>query len=205
MAITEHNEAIDYLKKSPVSERNPHYREALFSVKYNQLDFEEATLLSSIYFKLKDISLRNCILMSLFYCNNFDLKKFFFDAYKKERYLDMKLAAIRGYANYATEQEVDELMNNFVKILKKRPENTPYNYQEYEFIRSACGLPFLTKKYGYSCFITALEQEEKQYSNMPDAFKGHYTFDEDGNVIKLRDTDEVKKMMDDFFASKRSK
>lgn len=141
MAISEHHEAIEYLKNTPSSERNPQYREALLSANYNQLDIDEAKLIRDIYFSLKDISLRNIILMRLFHVDNFDLKQFFNDAYKKERYLDMKLRAIRGYANYATEQEVNKLMSNFVKILKKRPENTPYNYQEYEFIRSACGLP----------------------------------------------------------------
>jgi hypothetical protein len=43
---------------------------------------------------------------------------------------------------------------------------------------------------------------EKQYDDMPNAFKGHYTFDEDGNFIELRKPEESKKIMNDFFASK---
>jgi hypothetical protein len=64
----------------------------------------------------------------------------------------MKLIAAHGYANYASEEELDHIMEHFMKILKKRSELTPYNYQEYEFIRSACGLPHLIKKFGYACF-----------------------------------------------------
>jgi hypothetical protein len=119
--------------------------------------------------------------------------------------LDMKLKAIRGLANYATEAELEQITEHFLELLMKRPENTPYNYQEYEFIRSACGLPFLIKKYGYSCFEKALMQEEKQYNAMPDAFKGHYTFDEDGNIIELRNPEEAKEMLNNFFESKRTR
>ena len=48
----------------------------------------------------------------------------------------MKLTAVRGYAFYAREDEVATLMENLLAILKKRPEKTPYNYQEYEVMRS---------------------------------------------------------------------
>ena len=128
-----------------------------------------------------------------------DLKQFFMDAYKKERYLDMKLKAIRGLANHVTESEMEKIVEHFLKLLVKRPENTPYSYHEYEFIRSACGFPYLINKYGYSCFEEALRQEEKQYNEMPDAFKGHITYDEDGNLIELREQEEVKEMMRTFF------
>lgn len=48
----------------------------------------------------------------------------------------MKLTAVRGYAFYAREDEVAALMENLLALLKKRPEKTPYNYQEYEVMRS---------------------------------------------------------------------
>ena len=39
---------------------------------------------------------------------------------------------------------------------------------------------------------------------MPEAFKGHYTLDEDGKLIELRNPNEVKEMLNNFFASKNS-
>ncbi|MGQ7889775.1 hypothetical protein [Paenibacillus sp. WC2504] len=50
-----------------------------------------------------------------------------------------------------------------------------------------------------------MKQEEKQYNEMPEAFKGHYSFDEDGNLIELRNPNEAKEMMNNFFASKNSR
>ena len=198
-----HEAAIGYLKEAIFSERNLKFREAINDLDYHYIKENDVHVLKDIYFKIKDIALRNKILGSLMY-KEIGLKQFFLDAYKKERYLDMKLKAVRGLANYATETEIDQIMEHFLKLLMKRPETTPYNYQEYEYIRSACGLPYLIKKYGYSCFEKALRQEEKQYNEMPEAFKGHYTFDEDGKLIVLRNPNEVKEMLNNFFASQNN-
>ncbi|MGG3281089.1 hypothetical protein [Paenibacillus solani] len=137
---------------------------------------------------------------ALVFCEDIDLKEFFLKAFKKERYLDMRLTAVRGYAKYATEKEVEKLMSKFTEILMKRPESTPYNYQEYELLRSAFGLPYLVNQYGYACFIQAYEQEEQQYHAMPDAFKGHFTLDERGDRVQLRSLGESKKMLDEFLS-----
>jgi hypothetical protein len=198
-----HEKAIEHLKIATLLERNLQFREAINNLDYHFIKPNDVQILKEIYFKLIDTALRNKILGSLMH-NEFGLKQFFLDAYKIERYLDMRLKAIRGLANYATEAEMEQIVEHFLKLLMKRPENTPYNYQEYEFIRSACGLPYLIKKYGYSCFVKALIQEEKQYNEMPDAFKGHYTFDEDGNLIELRNSEEVKEMLNNFFTSKNN-
>lgn len=139
--------------------------------------------------------IRNTILKALVFCEDINLIDFFFKAFKKERYLDMRLTAIRGYAKYATENEVEKLMSKFTEILMKRPESTPYNYQEYELLRSAFGLPYLVDTYGYDCFIQAYEQEEKQYHAMPDAFKGHFTLNERGDIVQLRSLAETKRML----------
>ncbi len=92
-------------------------------------------------------------------------------------------------------------MQHFLKILIKRPETTPYNYQEYEFLRSAFGLPLLIKKYGYPCFEKTHQQVEKQYQDMPEAFRRHFTFDETGKAVQLRTPSETKQMIERFFAS----
>ncbi|MNU90818.1 hypothetical protein D3C71_806950 [compost metagenome] len=199
-----HEAAIEYLETAAVSERNLQFREAINDLNYRFIKAKDAHVLKDIYFKLKDMALRNQILGCLMHLSHpeLGLKQFFEDAYKKERYLDMKLKAIRGLANYATESEIEPIMAHFLKLLMKRPEHTPYNYQEYEFIRSACGLPYLIKKYGYSCFEQALMQEEQQYNEMPEVFKGHHTYDEDGNFIELRSADEVQEMLNHFFAAR---
>ncbi|WP_433945151.1 hypothetical protein [Paenibacillus sp. SN-8-1] len=195
--------AMEYLKTAAVSERNVQFREAINALDYRYIKAGDVHVLADIYFKLKDMALRNKLLGCFMHLSypELGLKPFFQDAYKKERYLDMKPKAVRGLANYATEPEIERTMKHFMKLLMKRPEHTPYNYQEYEFLHSASGLPYLIKKYGYACFEQALRQEEQQYNEMPDAFKGHHTYDEDGNFIVLRSADEVQTMLNKFSSS----
>ena len=95
----------------------------------------------------------------------------------------MRLTAIRGYAVFATEKEIEPLMKKMTELLRKRPQTTPYNYQEYEILRSAYLMPYLLEKYGYTCFKDFNQQLNLQYDDMPDLFKGILTCDENGNVI----------------------
>ena len=95
----------------------------------------------------------------------------------------MKLTAIRGYATFATEKEIEPLMKKMMELLQKRAQTTPYNYQEYEILRSAFLMPYLLDKYGYACFKEFNKQLNLQYDAMPDVFKGIITCDEDGNVV----------------------
>lgn len=60
-------------------------------------------------------------------------------------------------------------------------------------------LPYLVDRYGYPCFKETLEIVEIQYNEMPDAFKGHFTVDLDGEIIQLRSSEKSRKMMDEFF------
>ncbi|WP_334077871.1 hypothetical protein [Paenibacillus sanfengchensis] len=196
-----HKESMKYLTTAPLRENDAKFISAISNVAYEFLTTDEAALIEQLYFKLKNIALRNQILYGLIRCKELELKDFFQKAYKKERYLDMRLLAIHGLAHYASEEEIDKVMDHFLKILVKRPESTPYNYQEYEFLRSAFGLPLLIKKFGYPCFEKVLQQVEKQYHDMPEAFQGHFTFDEDGKAVQLRLPSETKKMIDRFFAS----
>ncbi|WP_252508927.1 hypothetical protein [Paenibacillus peoriae] len=196
-----HKESIKYLTTVPLRENDPKFICAISDVAYELLTTDEVGLIELLYFKMKNIALRNKILYGLIRCRNLELKDFFEKAYKKERYLDMRLLAIHGLAHYASEEEIEKVMDHFLKILIKRPETTPYNYQEYEFLRSAFGLPLLIKKYGYPCLKKALQQVEEQYQNMPEAFRGHFTFDENGKAVQLRSPKETKQMIERFFAS----
>lgn len=152
-----------------------------------------------VYFQEKDVSKRNEILKQLLCDMPLDAKEFFLKAYKKERYLDMKLSAVRGYAAYATEDEVSALMQKLLESLRKRAEKTPYNYTEYEPMRSVFLMPYLMEKYDYSCFRVFHLQLEKQYAAMPDCFKNIFTLDEFGNVLPLREHEEVKQSWEEFW------
>ena len=111
----------------------------------------------------------------------------------------MKLSAVRGYAAYATEDEVCVLMNKLLALLKKRPDRTPYDYIEYEPMRSVFLMPYLLEHYDYECFHTFGEQLEKQYNAMPDCFKNIFTLDEMGNMHGIRDLEEVKQSWNAFW------
>ena len=163
------------------------FSKALESLKNESISKDDAEFFKNVYFGIKGgsdrVGIRNALLQILvLQCLKYELKEFFLEAFKKERYLDMRLTAIRGYSAYATEAEVSPLMDKFYSLLIKRPETTPYNYQEYEMLRSIFGLPYLIEHYGYDCFKRAMAQLEKQYDDMPDEYKGRITLDEKGDV-----------------------
>ena len=114
----------------------------------------------------------------------------------------MKLSAVRGYAAYASETEVCLLLNKMLELLKKRPDKTPYDYTEYEPMRSVFLMPYLLEHYGYECFQTFNEQLERQYNDMPDYFKNIFTLDENGNSYNIRDPEEVRESLKNFWDSK---
>ena len=151
------------------------------------------------YFQEKEVTKRNEILKQLLLDIPIDAKDFFLQAFKKERYLDMKLSAVRGYAVYATEAEILTLMSKLLELLKKRPEKTPYNYTEYEPMRSVFLMKYLLKHYDYECFRVFDIQLEEQFNDMPDCFKDIFTLDELGNVCTIRDKEEVEKSWRDFW------
>ncbi len=155
------------------------------------------------YFETKDISKRNKLLRESALIYPPDAKDFFYRAFKRERYLDMKLTAIRGYAFYASEEEVEIVMSKMLELLKRRPERTPYDYQEYEPMRSKFLMPYLVKKYNYQCFKDFNEQLKKQYDAMPDVFKNIYSCDENGNTYTIRDPKEVTETFNKFYEEKR--
>ena len=157
------------------------------------------------YFGLKDVSKRNKILKELVFNYPKNAKDFFYKAFKKERYLDMKLTAIRGYSFYANEEETEILMNKLLELLKERPKHTPYDYQEYEIMRSKFLMPYLIEKYNYQCFKNFNKQLEKQYNEMPDVFKNIFSCDEFGNSYNIRDPKEVNESFGKFYEQNRNK
>lgn len=172
---------------------NPVYREAMIQMRFDEFTDEDVEFFKTLYITSKDIFSRNQILQALvLQCQRHDLKSFFLAAFRKERYVDMRLVAIRGYTHYATEKEVTPLMCKLSDIIGKLPAQTRYPYQEYEMLRSEFGLPYLVEHYGYSCFIQASEQLNTQYNDMPDLCKGFFTLDAHGLHISLLPPEEVK-------------
>ncbi|WP_286862527.1 MULTISPECIES: hypothetical protein [Sphingobacterium] len=193
----------EILTNEKINDRHIEFRNALFDLDKNVISVENSHYLTNIYYSTKQLDIRNKILKLLYDFNFATLKEFFANAYKKERYLDMKIYALRGLSNFMEEKEIAKLLDKFNQTLAKRQETTPYNYQEYELLRGKNALPFLVEKFGYSCFKETLEQVKKQYDAMPDAFKGHFTTDENGESVMLRKPEETKIMMDKFWENAR--
>lgn len=166
---------------------------------------ENVVYLITTYHATKQLDFRSKILKLLCDFKYPLLHEFFFSAYKKERYLDLKIYAMRGLSNYIDEKETNQLLKKFNQTLVKRQQTTPYNYQEYELLRGKNALPFLAEKYNYSCFAETLEQVNRQYNDMPDAFKGHYTIDENGEIIMLKSPRESKRIIEEFWEAERRK
>lgn len=189
----------DILTDEKIKDSNKDFRNALFSLDKKFIDKNNSVHLTRIYSATKQLDIRNKILRLLYDFDFPELKIFFDSAYKKERYLDMKIYALRGLSQFISEKDTEKLLQKFNLTLLKRQETTPYNYQEYELLRGQNSLPYLVEKYNYNCFKETLNQVNNQYNAMPDAFKGHFTIDKNGEFVSLRSPEESSKMIKDFF------
>ena len=189
----------EILTDEKIKDSNKDFRSALFSLDKNIIDKDNFVHLARIYSTTKQLDIRNKVLRLLYDFDFPQLKDFFDSAYKKERYLDMKIYALRGLSQFISEKDIEKLLHKFNLTLLKRQETTPYNYQEYELLKGQNSLTYLVEKYNYNCFKETLNHVNKQYNGMPDAFKGHFTIDEKGQVVSLRSPEESSKMIKDFF------
>ncbi|MFH7015011.1 hypothetical protein [Flavobacterium sp. FlaQc-47] len=187
------------LTDEKIKESNVDFRNALFSLDKKVIDKDNFVHLTKIYSGTKQLDIRNKILRLLYYFEFPELENFFNNAYKKERYLDMKIYALRGLSKFISEKEIEKLLQKFNQTLSKRQQSTPYNYQEYELLRGQNSLPYLVEKYNYNCFKETLHQVNEQYNAMPEAFKGHFMIDKNGEFISLRTPEESSIMIKDFF------
>lgn len=154
------------------------------------------------YFNEKNVDKRRTILKNLVFKCESCSKGFFEKAFKKERNLVMKLLALRGYAFFSTENEVEKFVEIIMRSLIKVPETTPYAYNLYEDMKGKYLLPYLVETYQYPCFIQLAEQVEKQYDVMPEVFKHIYSYDEFGNFYSIREPEEAKRPMEEFIRAK---
>ncbi len=175
---------------------NPVYRDAMIKMRFEAFTDDDVAFFEAHYLTSKDIFSRNQILHAfVLTCLDRALKDFFLIAFKKERHVDMRLVALRGYACYASEDEVTPLMAKLSDIIKKIPTQTRYPWQEYEMLRSQFGLPYLAERYGYDCFIQASEQLNTQYDDMPELCKGFFTLDAQGLHVQLLPTEETRERL----------
>ncbi len=116
----------------------------------------------------------------------FDLKHFYFENLKKSRRLAMKFFYIRGYAIYASEEELNSVMENFRKNLERN-----HDYIDYNCILSVAGLPYLVNTYGYNCFVQTLEKAKEEHEKIDSLLHGFFTLDEKLNQVNLLSFEEV--------------
>lgn len=186
--------------RSVTGKRLSDVRDALFALKPAQVDEGAAGYLVALYTGSKQLDVRRQVLRLLYDCDFQALDEFFAQAYRKERYLDMKVYALRGLARRSEEKQLQRVLEGFRQTLAKRQQSTPYNYQEYELLRGRNALPYLVERYGYACLRETLEQVNRQYDAMPEAFKGHFTVDDDGTVVTLREPGASSALIRQFFA-----
>ncbi len=123
----------------------------------------------------------------------YDLKHFYYENAKKTRRLWFKLYFIRGYAIYASEEELSPIMKKFQEFLRNY-----HDYIDYEFILSPAGLPYLVKTYGYTCFAEALETAKIEYEQIDPLLRGYFTYSENMEYIRLLSSEEVKRRFSEF-------
>ena len=130
---------------------------------------------------------------------NFNLKDFYFENLKKCRRLAMKIFFIRGYAVYASEEELKPIMESFRKILEKN-----HDYINYNYILSDAGLPYLVNTYGYDCFVKSLEKAQKECEQIDPLLRGYFTLNTNLEQVNLMTVEEINKRSK-IFLEKMSK
>lgn len=115
----------------------------------------------------------------------FDLKNFYFTNLQKSRRPAMKIFWIRGYAIYASEKELEPIMDRFCKIL-----DGPHGTADINYILSVAGLPYLVKTYGYPCFARTLEKAEETRQRIHPLLRDFYTLDENMRQVDLLSPEE---------------
>lgn len=123
----------------------------------------------------------------------FDLKEFYFENLKKCRRLAMKIFYIRGYAIYASEEELIPVMEKFCRNLEG-----PCGYIDYNYILSIAGLPYLVETYGYPCFAQALAKANQEYAKISSSLRGYFTLNENLEQVNLISPEESLKRMQAF-------
>ena len=132
--------------------------------------------------------------------NAFDLKEFYYENLKKCRRLALKIFYIRGYAIYASEEELNPVMEKFLKSLEKN-----HDYIDYNYLLSAAGIPYLVDTYGYDCFVKTLEKTEEEHQRIDPLLRGYFTLNTNLEQVNLLSTEEVGRRTEKFLEKCRNK
>ena len=93
------------------------------------VDEAMARKIVAVYSQAKDLYVRN-LCLRLLYDQKFDFLEDFFDqAFRKERYLDMRVGALRGLAQFRDEKALVGPLAKINASLRKLAISTPYAYQ----------------------------------------------------------------------------
>lgn len=123
----------------------------------------------------------------------FDLKEFYYENLKKCRRLAMKIFFIRGYAIYASEEELIPIMEKLQISLEKN-----HDYIDYNYILSVAGLPYLVNKYGYDCFVMSLEKAQEEHERIDPLLRGYFTINTNLEQVTLLSIEEVRRRSERF-------
>ena len=123
----------------------------------------------------------------------YNLKAFYYENLKKCRRLAMKIFFIRGYAIYASEEELIPIMENFQKSLEKN-----HDYIDYNYILSVAGLPYLVTEYGYDCFAKSLEKAQEEHEKIDPLLRGYFTLNQNLEQVNLLTHEELRRRMGQF-------
>lgn len=123
----------------------------------------------------------------------YDLKAFYFENLQKCRRLAIKIFYIRGYALYASKEELIPIMEKFQKSLEKN-----HDYIDYNYILSDAGLPYLVNTYGYDCFVKSLEKAQEEHKQIDPLLRGYFTLNKDLEQVDLLTIAEIRKRTNQF-------
>ena len=129
-----------------------------------------------------------CVLLLNPTSKSFDLKDFYFENLRKCRRLALKIFFIRGYAMYATEAELEPIMEKFQQSLEKN-----HDYIDYNCILSIAGLPYLVSTYKYTCFTKTLKKAVEEYQRIDPLLHGYFTLNQSLEQVNLLSSEEVQK------------
>ena len=123
----------------------------------------------------------------------FDLKEFYLQNFKRSRRIAIKIFFIRGYAQYASEEELIPIMEKFLKNL-----DGPCGHTDYNYMLSVAGLPYLVKKYGYACFAQTLEEAKRRHNQSSPLLRDYFTLDENLDQVNLVSPQEAHNLIRAF-------
>ena len=120
---------VEFMQITPVSGihgiRKSFGQEARASGQPEQVDEPTARTLVEAYTAAKDLYVRNLCLRLLYDKTYAFLEDFFEKAFRKKRYLDMRVLALRGLAQFRGEQALAGMLAKINEILRKRASQHP--------------------------------------------------------------------------------